>query len=88
MAKTRPTKKKPQAKKKSGKWIQKIKMKKGALSKQLGIPEKEDIPVRKLKAAAKKKGNSKLAKRARLALTLKKLSKKRKRKSDGSRKSK
>jgi len=31
--------------KKINKWIQKVGMKKGALSKQLGIPEKEDIPM-------------------------------------------
>jgi len=61
---------------KDGKWIQKAKIKKGALSKQLGVPEKKDIPISKLKAAAKKGG--KLAKRANLALTLKKLNKKRK----------
>jgi len=58
------------------KWIQSIKMKKGALSKQMGIPEKKDIPVKKLKKAAKKKG--KLGKRARLALVLKGFAKKKK----------
>jgi len=30
---------------KTNNWIQKADMKKGALSKQLGIPEKEDIPM-------------------------------------------
>jgi hypothetical protein len=60
------------------KWIQTIGMKKGALSKQLGIPEKKDIPMKKLKKAAKKSG--KLGRRARLAITLKKLSKKKKKK--------
>lgn len=51
------------------KWIQKAIKKPGALSKQLGVPEKENIPVEKLKSAAKKGG--KLGKRARLAMTLK-----------------
>jgi hypothetical protein len=56
------------------KWIQKAIKKPGALSKQLGVPEKKSIPVKKLKAAADKGG--KLGRRARLALTLKKLKKK------------
>jgi len=30
-------------------WIQKAKLKKGTLSKQLGIPEEENIPVSLLK---------------------------------------
>jgi len=59
-------------------WIQSIKMKKGALSKQLGVPEKKDIPMSKLKKAVKKGG--KLAKRALLAITFKKIAKKRKKK--------
>jgi hypothetical protein len=54
------------------KFIQKAIKKPGALHRQLGIPEDERIPKSKLKAAAKK-GNTKLAKRARLALTLEKL---------------
>lgn len=58
------------------KWISKAIKKPGALSKQLGIPEKKDIPVKTLKKAAKKGG--KLGKRSRLALTLKKLAGKRK----------
>lgn len=41
---------------------------KGALHRSLGIPTGEKIPAAKLKAAAK--GDSKLAKRARLAMTL------------------
>lgn len=56
------------------KWIQKAIKKPGALSKQMGIPEKEDIPMGKLKSAAKKGG--KLGKRANLAITLKKMHKK------------
>jgi hypothetical protein len=57
-----------------GKWIQKAIKKPGALSKQLGVPEKKNIPAKKLRVAAKKPG--KLGKRARLAITLKKLHKK------------
>lgn len=34
-------------------WIQKAAIKKGALSRQLGIPEAEDIPVTLLKAIKK-----------------------------------
>jgi len=54
------------------KFIHKAIKKPGALHKQLGVPEDEKIPKSKLQAAAKK-GNTKLAKRARLALTLEKL---------------
>lgn len=57
------------------KWIQKAIKKPGALRKQLGVPEGEDIPKAKLKAAAEKGG--KLGKRARLALTLSKFKKER-----------
>ena len=53
------------------KWIQKAIEKPGALHKQLGIPAGEKIPASTLKAAAEKGG--KLGKRARLAMTLKKL---------------
>lgn len=52
------------------KWIQNAIKKPGALSKQLGVPEKENIPLKKLRAAAKKGG--KIGKRARLAKTLRK----------------
>ena len=48
-------------------------MKKGALHKQLGVASGKKIPVSKLKAAEKKGGL--VAKRARLAETLKKLHK-------------
>ena len=58
----------------SEKWIQKAKIKKGALHKELGVPEGKKIPEKKLKAAAKKPGKE--GKRARLAETLKKLNKK------------
>lgn len=57
----------------SEKWIQKIGMKKGALHKELGVPEGKKIPAKKLAAAAKKPGKE--GKRARLAETLKKLRK-------------
>lgn len=50
------------------KWIQKAIKHKGALHKQLGVPEGEKIPAKKLAAAAEKGG--KLGKRARLAQTL------------------
>lgn len=53
------------------KWIQKAIEKPGALHKQLGVPADEKIPAATLKAAAEKGG--KLGKRARLAMTLKKL---------------
>lgn len=56
------------------KWIQAMHMKKGALHKEMGIPEGKKIPAKKLSAAAKKGG--KLGKRARLAQTLKGLRKK------------
>lgn len=53
------------------KWIQKAIEKPGALHKQLGVPAGEKIPAEKLKTAAEKGG--KLGKRARLAMTLRKL---------------
>ena len=58
----------------SEKWIQHAIKRAGALHKQLGVPEGEKIPAKKLAAAAKKPGVE--GKRARLAETLKKLSKK------------
>mgnify|MGYP003705112519 CR=1 FL=1 len=54
-----------------GKWIQKMGMKKGALHEELGVPQGEKIPAKKLASAAKKPG--KIGQRARLAQTLKKL---------------
>lgn len=54
---------------KGGKWIQEAIGKPGALHKQLGVPEGEKIPAKKLAKAAEKGG--KLGKRARLAETLK-----------------
>jgi len=52
-------------------WIQKAIKKLGALRKSLKIKKGQKIPLKKLQAAAKKSG--KLGKRARLALTLRRL---------------
>ena len=54
-------------------WIAGAIKKPGALHKELGVPEGEKIPAKKLNAAAEKGG--KLGKRARLAQTLKKMHK-------------
>jgi hypothetical protein len=51
------------------KWIQKAIKKPGALHQQLGVPQGEKIPAKKLASAAKQSG--KLGQRARLAQTLK-----------------
>lgn len=51
------------------KWIQKAHIKKGALHKELGVPEGKKIPAKKLAKAAKAGGKE--GKRARLAETLK-----------------
>lgn len=59
---------------KDKKWIQKAVKKPGALRKALGVKKGEDIPAKKLAAAAKKPG--KLGQRARLAETFKKMRKK------------
>jgi hypothetical protein len=59
--------------KKKKKWIQDAIKKPGALHKSLKVKSDKDIPVGKLEKAAKKGG--KLGKRARLALTLRKLNK-------------
>ena len=56
-------------------WIAGAIKKPGALRKQLGVKEGQTSPVAKLAAAAKKGGT--LGRRARLAQTLKKLSRKR-----------
>lgn len=53
------------------KWIQKMGMKKGALHKELGVPEGKKIPKKILEKAAKAGGKE--GKRARLAETLGKL---------------
>jgi hypothetical protein len=57
-----------------GKWISAAIRKPGALRSALGAKKGKNIPAGKLRAAAKKGG--KLGKRARLAITLKKLGKK------------
>lgn len=54
-------------------WIQDAIKKKGALRKELHVKKGKKIPASKLKTAAKAKGKE--GKRARLAMTLKKLSK-------------
>lgn len=66
------------AKKKKSKknWIQGAIKKPGALRETLGAKKGKDIPVAKLKKAAKGKGIT--AKRANLAITLKKMNKKKK----------
>jgi hypothetical protein len=51
------------------KWIQSAVQHPGALHKQLGVPQGQKIPAKKLEAAAKKGG--KIGQRARLAKTLK-----------------
>jgi len=51
------------------KWIQGAIKNKGALHKELGVPQGKKIPEKKLEAAAKKPGKE--GKRARLAETLK-----------------
>ena len=59
------------AQKRPKKWIQQAIKKPGALRKTLGVKEGKTIPVKKLQEAAKKSGVT--GKRARLALTLRKL---------------
>lgn len=56
------------------KWIQKAITHEGSLHKQLHVPEGEKIPAKKLEKATHSE-NPTLAKRARLADTLKKLHK-------------
>jgi hypothetical protein len=55
-------------------WIQEATKHKGALHKNLGIPEGTKIPKDKLEAAAKRSG--KIGSEARLALTLEKINRK------------
>lgn len=62
---------------KSGNWIAGAIKHPGALSKTLGVPEKKNIPAFKLKKAAKSK-NKTTARRANLAMTLRKLAKRKK----------
>lgn len=56
-------------------WIDEIGMKKGALHRELGIPVGQKIPAKELSKAASS-SNPLLAKRARLAETLKAMHKK------------
>lgn len=69
---------------KNKRWIQKAKLKKGTLSRQLGIPEKDNIPiallekVKKANVGTKVKGRTVtmlMKKRANLALNLKRMKK-------------
>ena len=64
------------AKKSKKRWIQSAIKKPGALRRQMGVKKGQKIPASKLKKAAKAKG--KLGRRARLAITLRKLRKKKK----------
>lgn len=59
--------------KKPRKFIQKAIKKPGQLHKDLGVPQGKKIPASKLAAAAKRPG--KVGQRARLAITLKKMHK-------------
>ncbi len=58
------------------KWIKNAIEKKGSLHEELNIPENEKIPKKVLEKAAKAEGKE--GKRARLALTLSKMEKKKK----------
>jgi len=58
-------------------WIKKAIKRPGALRRQLKVKKGKKIPLKKLRAAAKKSG--KLGRRARLALTLRKLARRKKR---------
>jgi len=60
---------------KDGLWISKMHMKKGALHKELGVPEGKKIPAKKLKKAEHSK-NPLEKKRAVLAETFSKMRKK------------
>jgi hypothetical protein len=62
--------------KSSKRWIQGAVKKPGQLHRDLGVPKGKTIPVSKLRAAAKKKG--KVGQRARFALNVRGLRKKRK----------
>ena len=70
--------KKNTRKKTKKKWISKAIKNPGALHRQLGVPQGKKIPESKIRAAAKKGGT--LGRRARLALTLSKLRKRKKKK--------
>lgn len=55
-------------------WIQKAITHHGQLHRDLGVPQGQEIPVEKIRAAAKRK--DKVGDRARLALTLRSMHKK------------
>lgn len=57
------------------KWIQKMGMKKGKLHRELGVPEGEKIPAKKMARAAKSKSPT-IRKEVSLAKTLGKMRKK------------
>jgi hypothetical protein len=65
--------------KKKKNWIKNAIKRPGALSKKLGIEEGKDIPMKTLKKASKSK-NLTTKRQANLAITLKKISSKRKKK--------
>jgi len=58
-------------------WIQRLKP--GGLHRSLGVPEGQNIPDHRIRAAAGQKKNMKLRRQALAALTLKKLRKRRRR---------
>jgi len=58
------------------KWIQGAVKKPGQLHRDLGVPQGKKIPAKKLRSAAKKKG--KVGQRARFALAMRSVSRKRK----------
>lgn len=60
----------PEGRADGGKWIQGMHMKKGALHRELHVPEGEAIPAKKL-AKAEHSSNPTLRRRANLAKTLK-----------------
>ena len=60
-------------------WIQQVRIKRGALHRQLGIPAGERIPLRTLRWAAKQPG--KLGRRARLAINFRSIRLRRRRSS-------
>ncbi len=62
---------------KDKKWIQGANLKKGSLSKKLGVPEDKNIPMSKIKKAEKSK-NPTTRKQAVLAETFKKMAAKKK----------
>jgi len=60
------------------KWIQKAIKRPGGLHRSLGVPKGKRIPVSRIRAAAKRGGR--VGRQARLALTLRKITSRRRRK--------